>query len=115
MNTIRPLFAASLLLTLGACQTGQGGAPMPAQAAPAPDFVQAACGDCHAVAQGWKSPNPAAPSFVTIANRKKLSATALSIWLRDAHNYPEAMDFDLDDARAKELADYIVTLREPEG
>ena len=75
-------------------------------------FAQAACGDCHAVERLHLSPNPKAPAFVQIANRTGLTDETLSYWLRSAHNYPEAMDFELDDARVEELTAYILTLRE---
>lgn len=76
-------------------------------------FVQAACADCHAVQPPALSPNPQAPPFADIANRKGLTAKTLSAWLRDAHNYPEAMDFDLDSSQADDLTAYLLTLRDP--
>ncbi|MCX7864250.1 MAG: hypothetical protein N2423_04300 [Novosphingobium sp.] len=75
-------------------------------------FMQAACGDCHGLARDELSPNPAAPAFSEIANRPGLSAETLSNWLRDAHNYPEAMDFELTDARAEALTAHILALRD---
>jgi len=75
-------------------------------------FAQGACADCHAVEPPALSPNPAAPAWVDIANRPGLTAETLSTWLRDAHNYPEDMDFDLNSARVKDLTDYILTLRD---
>ncbi len=75
-------------------------------------FAQGACGDCHAVESPGLSPNPEAPAFADIANREGLDAQTLTRWLRDAHNYPEAMDFDLDAPQVEELTDYILTLRD---
>ena len=75
-------------------------------------FVQGACGDCHAVQTPGLSPNPEAPPFADIANRKGLTYETLSQWLRDAHNYPEVMDFDLDAPQVDDLAAYILTLRD---
>ena len=74
-------------------------------------FVQAACGGCHAVEASGLSPNPASPPFADIANREGLSRDTLASWLRDAHNYPEVMDFDLDQPQVDDIADYILTLR----
>ena len=93
--------------------------PLPSEASSnsaAPDhdtlaFVQAACGGCHAVENGYLSPNPKAPRWVDIANREGLSEETLASWLYDAHNYPEMMDFDLDQARADEIADHMLKLR----
>lgn len=75
-------------------------------------FAQGACADCHAVEPPALSPNPQAPAFADIANRPGLTVDTLSTWLRDAHNYPEDMDFDLNSARVNELTDYILTLRD---
>lgn len=65
------------------------------------------------------SPNPAAPSFESIANRSGLDEATLSRWLTDAHNYPEQMDFDLGPEKVEEVARYMITLQredyEPEG
>ncbi len=113
-----------LALSLTACQSmsvasGQSTAGA-AEVTPEPHaqtgtlaFAQAACGGCHAVEAGTLSPNPASPSFEEIANRKKLSEATLATWLRDAHNYPEVMDFDLDQAQVDALAAHILTLRDP--
>lgn len=77
----------------------------------APAFVEAACGGCHAVEPPFLSPNPAAPSFASIANRRGLSERSLASWLSQAHNYPEDMDFTLSQAQIDRIAAYTVTLR----
>lgn len=74
-------------------------------------FTQAACGGCHAVERYTDSPNPMAPPFASIANREGLTDDSLSAWLRDAHNYPEVMDFDLTPDQAELVAEYMLTLR----
>ncbi|MBA4164200.1 MAG: hypothetical protein C0510_06160 [Erythrobacter sp.] len=76
-------------------------------------FVQAACGGCHAVEGEAISPNPLSPTFAAIANRPGLDAATLSSWLRDAHNYPEVMDFDLSDEQIEMVAGHMLTLRDP--
>ncbi|MEO0688847.1 MAG: hypothetical protein AAFY51_00975 [Pseudomonadota bacterium] len=76
-----------------------------------PTLVQGVCGDCHAVQRPFQSPNPDAPSFEAIANSAGLTEETLSAWLLDAHNYPEQMDFELSEAEAREVADYLVTLQ----
>lgn len=77
-------------------------------------FVQAACGGCHAVEPPHLSPNPLAPRWVDIANRPELDEQSIAAWLRDAHNYPEEMDFDLDPDQAEMIADYMLSLRSPD-
>lgn len=110
----------ALLLALGACQTpgtdnpppmvGEATSPSPDTRAPA--FVEAACGGCHAVEPPFLSPNPRAPSFAAIANRRGLSEKSLADWLAEAHNYPEDMDFTLTRKQIDQIAAYMVTLRE---
>lgn len=111
MKKLAPTLAliASTAL-LAACQTA-GSAPLPMSEAPAPAFVEAACGGCHAVEPPFVSPNPAVPSFEAIANREGLTEETLSDWLADAHNYPEDMDFVLTREQIDEIAAYMVTLR----
>ena len=77
-------------------------------------FAQAACGGCHAVERYELSPNPKAPPFIRIVNLPGLSSDTLSAWLRDAHNYPEEMDFHLDAAEVEALTAYMLTLRDPD-
>jgi mono/diheme cytochrome c family protein len=111
---------AAAALALVACATapgtdkpppmlGQPTAPSPDTRAPA--FVEAACGGCHAVEPPFLSPNPASPSFASIANRRGLSEQSLANWLAEAHNYPEEMDFTLTPAQIKQIARYVVSLR----
>lgn len=106
-NLVRlALLPAALLAS--ACQ------PMPsAQASPppAPTFVQAACGGCHAVERPFLSPNPQAPSFEAVANRPGVTKATIRAWLVNAHNYPEQMDFDLERDHVEEVTDYMIALR----
>lgn len=85
----------------------------PAQSVPGLGFVQASCGGCHAVERYGASPNPDAPPFAAIANREGLTAETLSAWLRDAHNYPEEMEFYLEAREVDDLVAYILALRDP--
>jgi mono/diheme cytochrome c family protein len=114
------LLAPALLLALAACQTPGtdnpppmvGKSTSPSRDTRAPAFVEAACGGCHAVEPPFLSPNPASPSFAAIANRRGLSETSLANWLGEAHNYPEDMDFTLTPAQTRQIAAYMVTLRD---
>lgn len=118
----RPLFLIALaapLLALAACQTpgSENPPPMmgkrtsPSADTMAPAFVQGACGGCHAVEPPFLSPNPEAPSFASIANRRGLSEKSLGDWLSEAHNYPEQMDFTLTRPQIDQIARYMVRLR----
>lgn len=94
-------------LTLGACATTPEAAPAPEP----PAFVEAACGGCHAVEPPFLSPNPAAPTFESIANRIGVTRATIRAWLVNAHNYPEVMDFDLQREQVDQTVDYMITLR----
>ncbi|MEL6530568.1 MAG: hypothetical protein AAGK01_00025 [Pseudomonadota bacterium] len=106
----RAIFLTVMAGSLAACQTA-GPAAQQASAPNPPAFVEAACGGCHAVQPPFLSPNPEARSFEAIANREELSEATLASWLKDAHNYPDVMDFDLSEEQADEIAQYMVTLR----
>jgi mono/diheme cytochrome c family protein len=78
-----------------------------------PAFAKASCGGCHAVGPHSVSPNPNAPPFPAIVNQEGLTAETLSTWLRDAHNYPSEMKFDLGQAEVDRLVDYMLTMKNP--
>tara|TARA_A100001391_G_scaffold114330_2_gene77219 strand:- start:36873 stop:37244 length:372 start_codon:yes stop_codon:yes gene_type:complete len=105
----------ALPLLLGACQTvpdEQADAAAPITSADAHALAQAACGGCHSVERYGLSPNPKSPEFPTIANARGLSVATLTNWLRNAHNYPEEMDFYLEDDEVSALVSYILSLRD---
>tara|TARA_R110000824_G_scaffold33567_14_gene107516 strand:- start:509 stop:910 length:402 start_codon:yes stop_codon:yes gene_type:complete len=77
-------------------------------------FAQARCAGCHNVTDGQVSPNPNAPPFEAIANTRGLTDNTLKAWLRDSHNYPGQMDFEIDARRIDELAAYMLTLKSPD-
>lgn len=76
-------------------------------------FAQAACGGCHAVEPPGLSPNPKSPPFADVANSPGLTDATLAIWLADAHNYPEEMDFDLNRKQVDTIARHMLRLRDP--
>lgn len=77
-------------------------------------FAQARCAGCHNVTDGQASPNTNAPRFEAIANTRGLTDDTLKAWLRDSHNYPGQMDFEIDAKRIDELAAYMLTLKSPD-
>ena len=76
-------------------------------------FAQAACGGCHAVERYGALPNPDSPPFAAVVNQPGLTRETLGSWLRAAHNYPEEMEFSLEDAEVDSLVDYMLTLTDP--
>lgn len=103
---LAPFAFAPVALALAACQT-TADAPPP----PPPAFVEAACGGCHAVEAPFLSPNPHAPSFAAIANRPGVTKATVHAWLVNAHNYPEQMDFTLEQDHIDQIERYLVTLK----
>lgn len=74
-------------------------------------FAKAHCAACHDVTGEQTSPNPQAPQFNAIANTRGLTDKTLTSWLSDSHNYPELMDFEIEDKDIDDLAAYILTLQ----
>ena len=106
-------FALSVILTsllLVGCQSSENMALATSQAK-APDYVEAVCGECHAVTANAVSPKPDAPGFADIANSPGLTRETLETFLSDAHNYPMQMDVDLVEEDIEVIADYMLTLQ----
>ncbi len=99
--------AAAFAACLAACQS------VPPERHPGLAFAQASCGGCHAVERHGVSPNPDAPPFAAIVNQQGLTDGTLGGWLRDAHNYPEEMEFYLEGPEVDALVVYMLTLRDP--
>lgn len=76
-------------------------------------FAQDHCAACHGVTLNASSPNPESPPFADVANRPGVTQSSLHRFLRDSHNFPEAMQFTVDRARIHDLSAYIITLRRP--
>lgn len=99
-------------MAVAACQ------PLPPADAPSAGhnpglaFAQGSCGGCHAVERHELSPNSNAPPFAAIINSRELTPASLSSWLRDAHNYPEEMEFYLEPPEVENLVHYMLTLRD---
>jgi len=113
------LVAFVIALAAGGCTAGQDSPRVPAAASsqdtPAGRglaFAQARCAACHAVSAGL-SAVPEAPTFESIANTTGLSRETLRPWLRNSHNFPEAMKFTIAPEQVDDLAAYILTLKSP--
>jgi mono/diheme cytochrome c family protein len=76
-------------------------------------FAQRSCASCHAIERHGSSPDPFAPPFAAVVNRDGVTAETLSAWLKEAHNYPDEMQFALDQDKVDELVKYMLTLRDP--
>ncbi len=93
-----PAVAAAPLALSGPAKTGY-------------ELSNALCSGCHATELGELSPNPMSPTFEMIANSKGLTLDTLSVYLKDSHNYPETMNFEVAHEDSDVLAAYIITLR----
>ena len=78
------------------------------------DLSEALCSGCHAIKINEISPNPQSPTFEMIANAKGLTPGTLSEFLRNSHNFPEKMNFEVVEEDSDLLAAYIITLRSGE-
>jgi mono/diheme cytochrome c family protein len=112
---MRSAYLLALALGLAACQPqAQAGRPPAAVTPPSGlALAQGACGGCHALEPHRASPNPQAPAFSAIVNQGGLTDETLGSWLRDAHNYPEEMEFTLDAGEVDQLVAFMLTLRDP--
>jgi mono/diheme cytochrome c family protein len=111
---VGPLILSLILPALPACAPAppvQEGAPHSAAASRGHEFAQAHCSRCHAVAGGRFSPDPNAPPFEAVVNAPGLDAQTLGSWLRNAHDFPRVMNFEVEPARIDDLTAYMLTLR----
>jgi mono/diheme cytochrome c family protein len=112
---LKLVLLVSLAIGLAGCQLPPSSSP-PNPVVPTAGlaFAEASCGGCHAVGRYGASPYPNAPPFAGIVNQPGLTAETLSSWLRDAHNYPEEMEFYLEGREVDDLVAYMITLRDAE-
>ena len=121
---MRQLFACALAaFLLAACQSiSQPEATVAAAADAAPlalsgaaktgyDLSEALCSGCHAIRPSEISPNPNSPTFEMVANAEGLTLSTLSVYLRNSHNFPEKMNFEVAEEDGNVLAAYIIRLR----
>jgi mono/diheme cytochrome c family protein len=108
------LLLSLILPAIAACAPAppaQGSAPPSAAAARGLEFAQAHCSRCHAVAPGRFSPDPNAPPFEAVVNAPGLDAQTLGNWLRNAHDFPAIMSFEIEPGAIDDLTAYMLTLR----
>lgn len=74
------------------------------------EFARQVCAVCHAVDAGeTDSPHPSAPTFDRIAAEPGMTATALSVILRNPHR--EMPDLILKSPELADVISYILTLK----
>jgi len=106
------------IVPLASCQSaGEPKMAVPAslgaEAEPNGKFLaEALCSGCHAVEVGQISPNPASPSFESIANRKGLTRETLGEFLHDSYNFPNQMELEVSDEDSEAISSYILMLRD---
>ena len=74
-------------------------------------FARGRCADCHSVETADASPRPSAPSFVDVANERGGDRAALEAWLRQPHDFPDAMYFEIPAENITDLAAYMAALQ----
>ncbi|MGD0866079.1 MAG: c-type cytochrome [Rhizomicrobium sp.] len=68
------------------------------------------CAQCHAVRNGeFRSPNPMAPSFSSVAAWPGMTDRALRVWLQTSH--PSMPNIMLTGDERNDIAAYIMTLK----
>ena len=106
------LLATAMLAASGAAAPARSGPPAVSPAARGLAFARAHCSACHAIDAGI-SPKPQAPSFAGLVNAPGLNADTLQPWLRNAHDFPEIMNFSIAPGEIDALAAYMLTLKDP--
>jgi mono/diheme cytochrome c family protein len=114
----RTLPCALALLALAACAS-QGPVKLPTrqvielteQEARGYAFARDHCAVCHGVTANASSPNPEAPPFEAVVNTRGLTARTLETFLRDSHNFPGQMAFEIDPAKVDDVTAYLLTLK----
>jgi mono/diheme cytochrome c family protein len=75
------------------------------------EYARSVCGECHAVEGSDEfSPNPDAPSFVSVANTPGMSERALIVWLQSSHPTMPNIMVPVEDR--DNVVAYIMSLRE---
>ena len=74
-------------------------------------FAKANCSGCHGITANASSPNPESPPFDAIVNTKGVTARTLETFLRDSHNFPGQMAFEIDPQKVDDVAAYMLTLK----
>ena len=75
-------------------------------------FALTHCAECHAVKSPEdKSPNPKAPSFVSVAATPGMTGRALAVWLQTSH--PTMPNLVIADQDRDNVIAYIMSLRTP--
>jgi mono/diheme cytochrome c family protein len=117
MSRIVLLFALAFASFVAACATAPHQSSPGASAEPSPAgrglaFAKRHCAACHGI-EVDHSPKPDAPPFAAIVNKVGLTEETLGTWLRDSHNYPEIMAFEVDPSQISDLSAYMLTLKDP--
>lgn len=110
---MRSLYLASFVFAAAACQSVNVHSAQDERQARGLAFARTTCAGCHAVEKFGESRNQDAPPFARIANEERLTSRSLSEWLRNAHNYPQQMNFTIDTNEVDDLVAYMLTLRDP--
>jgi mono/diheme cytochrome c family protein len=112
--SMKRLSLICLPLLLAACQQSPHLEPASVSlAAQGKAFAQTACAGCHSIEPYGRS-YTSAPSFPVIVNHEGLTEETLSTWLQGAHNYPQEMDFYLQEEAVRALVTYMLTMRDPD-
>lgn len=83
MNALKIVMVFAGIFALGAAPVRAEEFGSPAKGL---EYARAVCAECHAVERSVaQSPNRDAPSFVTVAETRGMTAMAIRAWLQSAH------------------------------
>jgi mono/diheme cytochrome c family protein len=103
----RVLIALVAVVTLAS----HAGAQEPGDAKKGAALAVSTCSQCHAVLAGkFRSPNPMAPSFESVARTPGMTDRALRVWLQSSH--PTMPNFILDSDGRADIVVYIMSLKD---
>ena len=81
----------------------------PGDAKKGAELARSVCAKCHAVGSGERrSPDPMAPSFVSVAETPGMTSKALRVWLQTSH--PTMPNYILADHDRDDIVAYILSL-----
>lgn len=103
----RVLIALVAMFTLASPAAAQ----TPGDANKGAALAVSACSQCHAVLAGkFRSPNPMAPSFESVARTPGMTDRALRVWLQSSH--PTMPNYILDSEGRANIVVYIMSLKD---
>lgn len=111
MRTLLPVVLFALAVAACATVPSRPVIELTQQQANGYRYAKANCAGCHGITANASSPNPEAPPFEQIVNVTRLTSRTLESFLRDSHNFPGQMAFEIEPGEVDDLTAYMISLR----